>query len=91
MELHRRVRYRLLFKVSIKDLIVAVEGAKQGVAVGEDTTSGLMFAGNYWVILETPEGLRRQIEKALEYTRQWRVTVNIKKCAVQQLYVGMIS
>ena len=35
-----------LFKVFINDmiLIVAVEAAKQGVTVGEDTMQGLMFA-----------------------------------------------
>ena len=33
-------------------------------------------------ISETPEGLQKQIEKALEYTRKWRVTANVKKCAV---------
>ena len=31
---------------------------------------------------KTPEGLQKQIEKALEYTRKWRVTANVKKCAV---------
>lgn len=28
------------------------------------------------------EGLQEQREKALEYTQKWRVTVNLKKCAV---------
>lgn len=27
----------------------------------------------------TPEGLPRQVEKALEYTRKWRVTTNVQK------------
>ena len=30
----------------------------------------------------TAEGLQEQIEKALEYTRKWRVTANVSKCAV---------
>ena len=33
-------------------------------------------------ISETPEGLQKQIDKALEHTRKWRVTANVKKCAV---------
>ena len=33
-------------------------------------------------ISETPEGLQRQIEKTLEYTRKWRLAANVKKCAV---------
>ena len=32
--------------------------------------------------METPEGLQKQIEEALEYTRKWRVTANVKECAV---------
>ena len=71
-----------LFKVYINDMIVAVEAASQGVTVGEDTVSGLMFADDFVCISETPEGLQTQIEKALEYTRKWRVTANVKKCAV---------
>ena len=63
----------------INDKIVAVEAAKQGVTVGEDTVSELMFADGFVGISETPEGLQKQIEKALEYTRKWRVTANVKK------------
>ena len=33
-------------------------------------------------ISETPEGLQKQIDEALEHTRKWRVTANVKKCAV---------
>ena len=47
--------------------------------MGEDTASGLMF---YVGISETPEGVQQQIEEALECTRKWRVTANVKKCAV---------
>ena len=70
-----------LFKVYINDMIVAVEAAKQGVTVGEDAVSGLMFADDFVGISETPQGLQ-QIEKTVEYIRKWRVTANVKKCAV---------
>ena len=40
-----------------------------------------MFADDFVGISETPEGLQKQIEKALENARKWRVTANIKKCA----------
>ena len=60
-------------------MIVAVEAAKQGVAMGEDTVSGLMCADDFVGIPETPEGLQLfQIEKALEYTRKWTVAANMK-------------
>ena len=36
------------------------------------------FAG----LAETPDGPQKQIEKALEYTRKWRVTANVNKSAV---------
>ena len=52
-------------------MIVPVEAARQGVTVGEDTASGLMFADDF-------VGTRRiaETEKALENTRKWRVTAN---------------
>ena len=71
-----------LLQVYTNDMIVAVEAAYQGVTVGEDTVSGLMFADVLVGISETPEVLQEQIEKALEYTRKWRVTANVRKCAV---------
>ena len=73
-----------LFKVYINDMIVAVEAAKQGVTMGEDTVPGLIFADDFVGISETPEGLQKQIEKALEYSRKWRALTasNVKKCAV---------
>ena len=37
-----------LFKVFINDLILAIESAQQGVKVGNDMVSGLMFA-DYFV------------------------------------------
>ena len=68
-------------------MIVAVEAAKQGVTVGVDTVSGMMFADDFVGISETPEGLQKQIEKALEYTRKWRVTANVKRCSLLDIVV----
>ena len=62
-ELHRDVCQHLVYYTS--DLIVAVEASKQGVTVGEDTVSGLMFADDFVGTSETPEGLQKQIKKAL--------------------------
>ena len=36
--------------------------------------SGLMFADDFVGISDTPDGLQKQKEKALEYTRKWRET-----------------
>ena len=54
-----------IFKVYINDMIVAIEAAKQGVTMGEDTVSGLIFADGFVGLSETPEGLQEQVEKAL--------------------------
>ena len=62
--------------------MLAIESAQQGVKVRDDTVSGLMFADDFVGISGTAEGLQKQIEKALEYTRKWRVTANVNKCAV---------
>ena len=59
-----------------------MEAANQGVTVGADTVSGLVFADDFVGISEAPEGLQKQIAKALVYTRKWRATTNVKKCAV---------
>ena len=76
-ELHRDVHYHPnVIKVYNND--IAVEATKQGVTMGEDTVSGLMFADDFVGISETPEGLQKQIQKALEDTRKWRVTANVK-------------
>ena len=53
------------FKVYINSMIVAVATAKQGVTIGEDTVSGFMFADDFVERSETPEGLQKQMEKAL--------------------------
>ena len=73
-----------LVKIYVNDLVVAVEAARQGATVGQGTVSGLMFADDFVGISETPEGYSqlKQIEKALEYTRKWRMTANVKKRAV---------
>ena len=47
-------------------MIVAVEAAKHGVTVEEETVWGLVFADDFVAISETPEGLQKQIEKTLE-------------------------
>ena len=59
--------------------------------MGEDTVSGLMFADDFLGISETPELLQKQIEKALEYTRKWRVTANLNKCAVVICNEGKVN
>ena len=45
---------------------MAVEAAKQGVTVGEDTVPGLMVADVLVGKPEAPEGLKKQIEKGPE-------------------------
>ena len=40
-----------------------------------------MFVDDFVGISERPEGSQKQIVKALEYTRKWRVAANVKTCA----------
>ena len=72
-----------LFKVCVNGMIVAVEAAKQGVTVEEHALSGVVFSHDFVGISTTSEGLQKQIEKALEYTGEWRVTANVKKYLVR--------
>ena len=75
-----------LFKFFFNDLIFPIESAQQGVKVGDNTVSGVMFADDFVGISGTAEGLQEQIEKELEYTRKSRVTANVNKCAVLVCY-----
>ena len=50
--------------------------------LGEGKASGLMFADDFVEISETPEGLLKEIEKALAYTRKWKATANVRHCEV---------
>ena len=52
-------------KAYIRDMIVAVEAAKQAATMGKYTVSGLMFADDFVGISETPEGLQKHVGKAL--------------------------
>ena len=79
------------FKVYINHMIVEVEAAKQRVTVGEDAVSRLIFTDEFVGISETPEGLQKQNEKALPYSRKWRVTANIEKCAVVICSEGKVN
>ena len=49
-----------MFKVYTNGMIVAVEAVRQGVTVGGDTVSGLMFA-DFAGISETPEDYRNML------------------------------
>ena len=82
--MHKGVRYHpLCSRYLFYGIIRVVEAAKQGVNVGEDmVVSGLMFAHDFVGIAETPDGLQKQIEKALEYTRNWRVAANVNKSVI---------
>ena len=56
-----------IFKVNTNDVIVAVETAKQGVTMGEETVSGLMFADDFVAIsVTTTEGLQLLTIRVLE-------------------------
>ena len=72
----------MMFKASIDDLIAAIEAVKQGVMLGEETTSGLMFSDDFVGKSEIMAGLQKRREKALEYCRKWGGTADEKKCAV---------
>lgn len=58
-------------------LIIPIHAAKRRVKGGEDKVSGLMFAEDFVGISGTPQGLQKQIEKALDHTMKWNVTANI--------------
>ena len=52
-----------IFKIYTNDMRVAVKAAKEGVTMGEDTVSRLMFADDVVGISETPEGLQKTDRK----------------------------
>ena len=46
----------------------------------KDTVSVGINADDFVGIWETPEGLQKQIERALEYTRKWSESERTKVC-----------
>ena len=61
-----------LFKVYINNTIIAVKAAKQGVTVGEDKVSGLMFADDFVEISHTPgRTAKTNRESTVEYTSKY--------------------
>lgn len=58
-----------LIKAYIDDTIVAAEAAMQGVKVGEEEVSGLIFGDDFVGVSDTPERLHKQVDKATENTR----------------------
>ena len=50
----------LLFKVYVNDMIVAVEAAKQGATMGEDTVSGLCLRMISWGYQKHPKDFRNR-------------------------------
>ncbi|CAB1098704.1 unnamed protein product [Ectocarpus sp. CCAP 1310/34] len=55
-----------LFQVFINDLLEVVEAVRKGVKVGDTETSvsGMLFAGDFVGVSDTPEGLQLQIDAA---------------------------
>ena len=71
-----------LFQIFINDMLKVVEAVGEGVEVGDHSVSGLLFADDFVGMADTPEGLQKQIDAALKFTRKWRLSANVKKCAV---------
>ena len=78
-----------IFEVYINDMIAAVEAAKLGFTMGEDTVSGLTFADgfvgiseNTRSIAETDSKSTSRVPDTLLLGNEWRVSANMKKCTV---------
>lgn len=71
-----------LLKILIEDPMRAIEGAKQEVKLGEGTGSGSNLADYLVGMEDTPEGWKKQAEKALDYTMKWVVAANVDNCVV---------
>lgn len=54
----------------------------RGIRVRESEVSGLLFVDDCVGISDTLEGLKKQIGAAMDSTREWRISINVKKCAV---------
>ena len=53
-----------VFKAYLSDMIVAVEAAKQGVTMGENTVSAFMFVDDFVGISETPKRIAETDRKS---------------------------
>ena len=71
-----------LFNCFINELIVSLESLGLGVQVGQKLIDGLLYADDVVLMAESPEALQAMITKVEEFSRKWRMELNLKKSEV---------
>jgi hypothetical protein len=71
-----------LFNCFVNELIVSLGALGVGVQVGHKRIDGLLYADDVVLLAESPETLQAMINKVDEFSRKWRMELNLKKSEV---------
>ena len=71
-----------LFNCFVNELIVSLGALGVGVQVGHKLIDGLLYADDVVLLAESPEALQAMITKVDEFSRKWRMELNLKKSEV---------
>ena len=71
-----------LLNCFVDELIVSLGALGVGVQVGHKLIDGLLYADDVVLLAESPEALQAMITKVDEFSRKWRMELNLKKSEV---------
>ena len=71
-----------LFSFFINDLAILIKNMKKGIKVGSDNISILLYADDMVFIAENEQNLQQMLDAMFEWSRQYRLKVNVMKSNV---------
>ena len=71
-----------LFNCFVNEFIVSLEALGVGVQVGQKMVDGLLYADDVVLLADSPEALQTMIDKVDDFSKKWRMELNLKKSEV---------
>ena len=71
-----------LFGIFINDIAEVTNNCGAGIPINVGSVSILMYADDFALISETPDGLQKQLDALHKWCTDWRMKINVKKSQV---------
>ena len=71
-----------LFEIFINDIAEVTNNCGAGIPINVGSVSILMYADDFALISETPDGLQKQLDALHKWCTDWRMKINVKKSQV---------
>ena len=71
-----------LFAIYVNDLIEEIKELNQGINIGNEMISALLYADDIVLLAETEEGLQKQLKHLHGWCMKWRINVNMDKTKI---------